>query len=196
MKALKTKSVSGLDFTKKSNDDSNSEFYEFEGIASTYDLPDRENDIIVKGAFENFKDVSTVTVPLLYSHNAEKVLGKIELTDDGDKLLAKGFILKGNSLNDDIYKMIKSEALASLSIGFIVKSFEYRDENDLFAGIVIKEAEIVETSVVAIPANESAKISSVKSLDDGAFQIIYNLSSGNVVSDELKDYKQQLLNKL
>lgn len=196
MKALKTKSVSGLDFTKKSNDDSNSEFYEFEGIASTYDLPDRENDIIVKGAFENFKDANAVTVPLLYSHNAEKVLGKIELTDDGDKLLAKGFILKGNSLNDDIYKMIKSEALASLSIGFIVKSFEYRDENDLFAGIIIKEAEIVETSVVAIPANESAKISSVKSLDDGAFQIIYNLSSGNVVCDELKDYKQQLLNKL
>lgn len=196
MKALKTKSVSGLDFTKKSNDDSNSEFYEFEGIASTYDLPDRENDIIVKGAFENFKDANAVTVPLLYSHNAEKVLGKIELTDDGDKLLAKGFILKGNSLNDDIYKMIKSEALASLSIGFIVKSFEYRDENDLFAGIIIKEAEIVETSVVAIPANESAKISSVKSLDDGAFQIIYNLSSGNVVCDELKEYKQQLLNKL
>lgn len=196
MKALKTKSVSGLDFTKKSNDDSTSEFYEFEGVASTYDLPDRENDIIVKGAFENFKDTNTVTVPLLYSHNAEKVLGKIELTDDGDKLLAKGFILKGNSLNDDIYKMIKSEALASLSIGFIVKSFEYRDENDLFAGIIIKEAEIVETSVVAIPANESAKISSVKSLDDGAFQIIYNLSSGDVVSDDLKDYKQQLLNKL
>lgn len=196
MKALKTKSVSGLDFTKKSNDDSNSEFYEFEGIASTYDLPDRENDIIVKGAFENFKDANAVTVPLLYSHNAEKVLGKIELTDDGDKLLAKGFILKGNSLNDDIYKMIKSEALASLSIGFIVKSFEYRDEDDLFAGIIIKEAEIVETSVVAIPANESAKISSVKSLDDGAFQIIYNLGSGNVVCDELKDYKQQLLNKL
>lgn len=196
MKALKTKSVSGLDFKKKSNDDSNSEFYEFEGVASTYDLPDRENDIIVKGAFENFKDTNTVTVPLLYSHNAEKVLGKIELTDDGDKLLAKGFILKGNSLNDDIYKMIKSEALASLSIGFIVKSFEYRDESDLFAGIIIKEAEIVETSVVAIPANESAKISSVKSLDDGAFQIIYNLSSGDVVSDDLKDYKQQLLNKL
>nr|WP_307955108.1 HK97 family phage prohead protease [Streptococcus uberis] len=74
-------------------------------------------------------------------------------------------------------------ALDSFSIGFIVKDYEAIDNKSIYSGMKIKEAELLETSIVTVPANPSATVSSVKSLD-----------IANTIKKELE--KQELIKKL
>lgn len=172
---------------------------QFEGIATTYGNADREGDIIVKGAFENFENADTIELPLLYSHDATQVIGKIKLTNTDEVVLAEGTFLPGSELAKNIYEMVSFGAVSSLSIGFITKEYEPVDSNNRFGGMYIQKAELVETSVVAIPANPKATISKVKTLNPNELQVIVNLTNKNIVvedSDCLEDYKRDLLSKL
>lgn len=164
------------------------------GIATTYGNKDRDGDIIEKGAFINFKDTSSASLPLLYNHDPNKVIGKICLTDKEDGVEAVAEFCEDLELARDVYKLVKFGAVASMSIGFIPLEAELMNANDVFGGVVIKSAELLETSIVPIPANPEAKITSVKSLSSGAVQL--TLGETNEQGDNLEKYKNNLLKQL
>lgn len=173
--------------------------YSFTGIATTYGNADRDNDIINKGSFINFENSKEVKLPLLYSHNPQDVIGSVTLVEEDDKIIAHAKLIKDFDNSERIYTLIKNEALQFLSIGFNALEFSYREEGNAFSGLNITKAELLEVSVVAIPANANATITEVKSLSPQEIQQYLNIESGALVINNaqfIENYKSDLLNKL
>lgn len=134
------------------------------GMAST-DATDRANDVIkaeawAKGGLENFK-----TNPIiLFNHNYDKPIGRatgVKVTENGLELEAK----ISKSAPDNVAMLIKEGILGAFSVGFRVKDADYIKETD---GLLIKDAELFEVSVVSVPCNQAATFSLAKSFDSMA----------------------------
>jgi len=137
----------------------------FKGYLSTYENEDRTGDVIIKGAFdESIKNNSVV--PMCFNHDRNKVLGKMELSSDEKGLLVKGMFNLNDPLAQNIYDLLKMGALNSTSIGMAVKDYEPIDPKRPFGAWTIKSAEVLEGSIVTVPANEQAKIEEVKALSE------------------------------
>jgi HK97 family phage prohead protease len=134
------------------------------GMASTNDV-DRVGDVIspqawAKGGLSNFEKNPII----LYNHNHDTPIGRateLKITDNG--LEMKAFISK--SAPNNIAQLIKEGILSTFSVGFRVKDADYVKETD---GLLIKDAELFEVSVVSIPCNQAASFSIAKSFDSNA----------------------------
>lgn len=131
------------------------------GYASTNAM-DRSCDRILptawtKGGLKNFK-----TNPiLLFNHNYDKPIGKVvEMGTDNKGLQIKGVISKSAG---DVYNLVKEGVLSTFSVGFLIKDAEYDKQVD---GLVVKDAELLEVSVVSVPCNQDATFSVAKSFDN------------------------------
>lgn len=138
--------------------------YHFSGYASTYGNADRELDVMVAGCFDNTVSKKT-TIPMLYNHDRNQVIGKIDLSLDDSGLIAKGTFNLNDQKAQNVKDLVDMGALDSMSIGLLVKDYEPVDAQRPFGGWNIKDAEVVETSIVTVPANEQALITDVKSMD-------------------------------
>lgn len=131
------------------------------GMAST-DHQDRANDVIradawAKGGLENFKNNPII----LFNHNYNKPIGRatgVKVTSNGLELEAK----ISKSAPDSVAELIKEGILGAFSVGFRVKDADYIKETD---GLMIKDAELFEVSVVSVPCNQAATFSVAKSFD-------------------------------
>lgn len=151
----------------------NEEFM-FEGYLSTFDNEDRHGDVIAPGAFsESIKEEATV--PMLFNHDRNTVIGYMELSEDPKGLKAKGYLNSEIQKAKEIYSLLKQGALKKMSIGMRVKEYSVLDNY----AWKITNADVLEGSVVTIPANAQATISSVK--------------SENSSLNTLDDIKKQLL---
>lgn len=132
-----------------------------EGIASTPE-PDRQGDVM-----ESEGAKFRLPISLLWQHNAEKPIGNVisaEVTKSGIKVkaqLAQSGVLP---FIDEAWALIKAGLVRGLSIGW----------TPLAAPTVTKSGdrrysswEWLELSAVTIPANQSATIALVKSIDQG-----------------------------
>lgn len=131
----------------------------FEGYLSTYGNADRVGDVIEHGAFDESIKKKAV-VPMLFNHNRDAVIGKLELSSDNYGLKVKGTILNDTKDGEQIAGLIEFGALDSMSIGMRVLSYEPIEKTDPWGAWLIKKAEVLEGSVVTVPANEQATISS------------------------------------
>lgn len=130
------------------------------GLASTPDT-DRARDIIlvdawVKGGIENYKKNPI----LLFNHNYDEPIGKvtnIEVTAKG--LEVEGEIFPGSKA----YPLIQNGVLKTFSVGFLIKDADYSETND---GLIIKDAELLEISVVSVPCNQTAVFELSKSASE------------------------------
>lgn len=132
-----------------------------EGYAST-SSEDRDNDIIMPGAWEasNGLDNYRKNPILLFNHNYNEPVGvTTELSTDSTGLKIKGRI---SSHCGKIYHMVKAGVLKTFSVGFRIKDAEFLE--DTF-GLLIKDAELFEISVVSVPANQDATFSVSKSFN-------------------------------
>ena len=132
----------------------------FAGFASTPDL-DQGGDIVIKGAFGR-TIAQRPSVKMLWNHKADLmpigVYTKLEEREGGLYVEGK---LSDTQLGRDAAVLLKDGAIDSMSIGYIVKEHEYKDD-----GVrVIKDLDLFEVSLVNFPMNEKAVITSVKSLD-------------------------------
>lgn len=141
----------------------NDELQEIEGIASTIS-PDRVNDVVVpKGA--QFK----LPLPLLYQHDHNKPVGEVfeaTVTDKGINIKARIFKMEGttelaNRLRDAWFS-VKSGLVRGLSIGFGPLKYSPLPSG----GLKFDTWDWRELSLVAIPANAEATITTVKSICD------------------------------
>jgi HK97 family phage prohead protease len=129
------------------------------GYASTADT-DRVGDVIVpdawtKGGLDNFKKNPII----LFNHNYSMPIGKaIELEVDSVGLKITCVISKSAG---DTYGLIKDGVLQTFSVGFMIKDADYNQTTD---GYIIRDAELLEVSVVTVPCNQAATFSISKSM--------------------------------
>jgi HK97 family phage prohead protease/HK97 family phage major capsid protein len=96
------------------------------------------------------------SVPVLWAHRVSEPIGRTEqIVRDGDQVMASIRLASEgvSEAADKTYRLIKDGILNSVSVGGIPHRWE---------GNVVKEFELVEVSVVAVPANAEAEMLSVK----------------------------------
>lgn len=131
---------------------------QFEAYAATFGNKDHHDDVIEKGAF---LDTLTKRMPkLLYQHNTSQIVGVIKsAVEDSNGLLISGMFID-TPLGNQVYQEVKAGAIDQMSIGFSPIDVEY--DGDVRK---IKKIALYEASFVTFPANEMARVVSVKADD-------------------------------
>lgn len=127
-----------------------------EGIAWPFGSPDRVGDVIEKGAFAGV----VPPLPILASHADGDAVGVWdEITETAEGLAVKGRLLVNEVARaKEICALTREGALRGLSIGFkTLKALPRKG-----GGQTITKLELLEISVVAVPAHPGARITSSK----------------------------------
>ena len=140
--------------------------WEVAGYASTWDR-DLGNDVVHRGAFSATLG-SGSRVRFLYAHDASQVLGRaLELREDEQGLFGR-FAISKTRLGQDVHTLLQDGSLDSFSIGFIPRDFEHDEK----AGTRnLKQVELLEVSVVALPMQPHAVVTAVKADDYAALPL-------------------------
>lgn len=159
---MKTKQRLDMPLTIKSV----SETGEFEGYGSVFGVKDSYGDIVVAGAFQKslteWKEKGRLPA-MLWQHQMSEPIGVYtEMREDEHGLYVKGrLLIDDDPLAKRAHAHAKAGSLGGMSIGFILKDWEYKTDTDAF---ILKEIELWEVSLVTMPANDEARISEVKSM--------------------------------
>lgn len=128
------------------------------GIAWPFGSADRVGDVIEKGAFAS----AAVPLPMLDTHDQAKAVGVWDEISE----TPEGLSVKGRLLIDDVKRarevraLIQAGAMRGLSIGFASRKAFPRTGG----GRTIKDLDLMEISIVAIPAHPGARITSAKEI--------------------------------
>lgn len=144
-----------------------SEFFQFEGYASTFGNIDKVDDIVVKGAFS--KSIAALKanlakLPVLWQHDRRTPLGVyFEFYEDDKGLFVKGRMPKADTfVSGRVIPQMKVGSVTKMSIGFWIMEREFNEE-----GIrLLKELDLFEVSLVTLPANDKAEVTGMKSLEE------------------------------
>ena len=138
----------------------------FVGYASVFEELDSYRDVVKPGAFTKslaqFKSNGR-KVPILWQHNGSQPIGVyVEIEEDTHGLKVTGELNLETQLGREAYALLKQGALSGISIGYST----VRDETDSKSGVRrLYELKLFEASLVTFPANESARVTDVKSID-------------------------------
>lgn len=130
-----------------------------EGKAWDFSSPDRVGDVIEPKAFAGTVGKS---LPMLFAHDQAQAIG----VWDSVSVEADGLKVRGKMLVDDVARakevrsLIRAGGVSGLSIGFMTKKAAPRRGG----GRTISDLDVVEVSIVSVPAHPGAQISSVKEL--------------------------------
>jgi HK97 family phage prohead protease len=102
---------------------------------------------------------------MLLSHNPEALPVGVwtEMAEDGVGLRVKGKLLD-TTMGSDTYKALKAGAITGLSIGFRPIEYALRSKPDE-PRRTLRSVDLLEVSVVGFPANDKARVLSVKADD-------------------------------
>ncbi|MDD3757696.1 MAG: HK97 family phage prohead protease [Advenella sp.] len=137
-----------------------SEAGKFSGYASVFGGVDSYGDTILPGAF---KETLAAGVPkMFFNHEWGMPIGKYTVLKEDDRgLYVEGEFTPGLALATDVHAAMRHGTLDGLSIGGYLssKDYEVKDGNR----IIHKWSRLMEISPVVFPADNSARIESVKS---------------------------------
>ena len=139
---------------------------EFTAVAWAFGEPDRQGDVIDKGAFS--KSLAQYAKngnlpPLLWQHDHKEPVGSwLELKETEQGLEGTGRVSLETTKGREVYPLLKSRAL-SLSIGFQSSPDDIYQKGDFRH---FKSVDLLEVSLVSVPANQNAVIREVKSFAD------------------------------
>lgn len=134
---------------------------EIVGLASVYGTADLGGDVVHRGAFKSAR----APIPMLASHDQADVVGVWDALEE----TAEGLRVKGRLLVDQVARaaevlaLIKAGAMTGLSIGYVARKAARRDKG----GRDLREVDLLEVSVVAVPMHPAARIISAKSTEGG-----------------------------
>ncbi|MBF9029768.1 HK97 family phage prohead protease [Rhodobacterales bacterium HKCCE3408] len=132
-----------------------------EGVASPFgSTPDSYGDVVARGAFS--KSIESRRPVFLWAHDPSRIVGKWEhLEERADGLHVRGRINLKTETGREAFEHLKAGDVDGLSIGFNAK----RATVDRQTGHrTLTEIDLREISLVAMPAAETARVSSVKSI--------------------------------
>jgi HK97 family phage prohead protease len=124
---------------------------ELVGIAST-EHTDRHGEVIKQEGWDlkNFKKNPV----LMLSHNYQELpIGKVtNIKVENKKLTFKAVFSEATQTAKEAYQLVQEGILKAFSVGFIPRQWDEKDQN------TITEAELLEISLVSIPANPHATV--------------------------------------
>jgi HK97 family phage prohead protease/HK97 family phage major capsid protein len=133
------------------------------GYANTADK-DRTGDIVLPSAWtkgvENFRRNPI----LLYQHDHGKPIGRINnITVDKRGIFVEASVSEAAEKQHGVKTLIRDGILKSFSVGFRIKDADYDKRSETF---MVKDLELLEISVVSVPANQNSLFSVRKSFED------------------------------
>ncbi len=135
----------------------------FSGYGAVFGNVDAYGDVIAPGAFT--KSLKSSDTPLMFlNHDLYSLPIGLwnDLEEDGFGLKVAGSFLDTTS-GRDTYAASKAGAITGLSIGYIPTEVIYGKAGTDEPSRTIKSLDLIEISVVTIPANSKARIVDVKS---------------------------------
>lgn len=146
-------------------------FVTFKAYGAVFDNVDSHNDVIRKGAFAKSLDAwaeKGAPIPVYYNHSAFSGdpldnMGFLSVAEEDGKGLAVEVSLdvKHNPKAAYAHRLIKSDRLRELSIGYIARKFQYEPEegqNEWDAKRALLEVDLLEVSVVSVASNPQATV--------------------------------------
>lgn len=133
----------------------------FSGYASIFGEADSYGDTIKPGAFRKTLSERKKTggPAMFWSHNPDEPIGVwTDLVEDERGLKATGKLVTETARGAEAYALLKAGAVNGLSIGFRARSAE-RGPN---GGRVLTDIELIEISLVSLPAASRARVTQVK----------------------------------
>jgi len=164
----------------------------FRGYASRFLNIDRQGDIILPGAFNKAVQEFMADGGLVLADHTNKtsaVIGTMLDAQEDRTGLIVDVAFSATKAGQEIRQLLREKAVKKMSISFLAKrperysekqvlelwaKYNYRPSHAQFklakggANVISEVAEILEVSVVAIPANPEAEIVSVKSFDQSS----------------------------
>lgn len=179
-------------------EDTDSKSGVFTGYASVFGGVDSYGDTIVKGAFSETLENRKRPVRMFFGHSPGRPIGIwVDLKEDDHGLFARGEFTPGNDDARNVHASMKHGAIDALSIGFRIPKGGAEEVED--GGRRISKVDLVEISVVTLPADDDARVSSVKSIADEINSItcirdaeLFLREAGNFPRSMAKAYISQL----
>lgn len=137
----------------------------FEGYASVFGVVDGDGDIIEPGAFAQALKTQTRAVAMFFNHRRNEIpVGKwLDLSEDSKGLYVRGELTPGNPQSEALKAAMMHGTVGGMSVGF---SAAKQDVTPIATGYSFKSAtRLTEISVCTFPANESATVSTLKSME-------------------------------
>jgi HK97 family phage prohead protease len=136
------------------------------GYASVFGAVDHFNEIVVVGAFTRSLaewQAKGRMPPILWSHDPSEPIGSIiTLREDQVGLFFEAQLNLKTDRGREAFQHIRANDVSGSSVGFrTVKSKSNGDGT-----LLLTEIALMEISVVAMPANDAARITAIKSLTD------------------------------
>lgn len=127
------------------------------GVAWLYGAPDRVGDVIQKGAFATAQP----PIPMLFSHSMARPVGAWnQIVEKSDGLHVSGQLLIDDvPLAREVRALVQAGGVRGLSVGFSPK----RSRINKGGGRTISAVDLLEISLVTVPAHPGARVTSVKS---------------------------------
>lgn len=148
----------------------------FTGKASVYGVVDTYGDVVMPGAFTKTLSESAGRVVLLNQHDPAQPLGLAELRDEDDALYVTGRINLEKQIGRELLSDLRMGVLNGLSIGYeTIKEAWDREIRRLL------ELRLWEVSVVTFPANQFARVGSVKQVARAAQRLAADLKTGTAI---------------
>lgn len=168
-----------------------------EGYASTFDR-DVMGDVIMPGAFKqtlrSWKARKGLNIPILWQHDSAEPIGgqaPDEAIEDAKGLQVRGRLVLSVERAREARDLARAGVLGGLSIGFTIPNGKQSwDEDEQVRRI--HEVKLWEYSLVTWPANEGARISSVKAMDEVRAELHGLVSELREVTALLKTREPQI----
>ena len=136
----------------------------FTGYGSVFGVVDSYRETVEKGAFK--ATLAAIQqrgrpVPVLWQHRSSEPVGVYtHLEEDDHGLYVEGQLLKDDvQLAKEAYALMNVGAVSGLSIGYYVLEDSFNEKDRIRT---LKALDLVEISLVTFPANDDARIETVK----------------------------------
>lgn len=147
------------------------------------------------GAFRNSLK-QTSRYPLLLQHADDRVIGTAEFSEASEGLMMEGRLVLDVKDAAETYALMKAGALTDVSIGFECVRAHHEKQGESSVRIV-DEARLAECSVVTWGADKRAKILTVHSESESAFDgLVEGLAAANREAHEGRVFSAASLGKL
>lgn len=140
----------------------------FSGYGSVFGVVDSYREVVAPGAFlDSIAQTKAKgrTYPVLWQHRSGEPIGNWNidsLQEDEHGLFGEGELWMGDSPYASVaHRGMKSKAITGLSIGYYVREDSFDEKTRIRT---LKKLELVEISIVTNPANDDARIESVKAM--------------------------------
>lgn len=141
---------------------------QFEGYGAVFKNVDYGGDVILPGAFKKSLAAQEKLPPMFWMHQPDQVPGKwLSMKEDKHGLFVKGEFAD-TQLGRETHTLMKMEAVTGMSIGYMTRESDFTNDGTR----LLKEVDLIETSIVSLPMNPLAQVTAVKTRTSAAGEYV------------------------